>query len=198
MKKFSLSFFKKLPAQEKRITVPTLLTLSRILLSPVIVTAMIYNKWGIAFWLFLLAAFTDTIDGNIARMLNQKTFLGAALDPLADKLLILSVFFTLTYVHTPLFSIPLWLVTFVLIKEIIVLGGALAMLAFGKPLHIAPTWLGKVTTLTQISFIIWLFACYFFHWLPVKTYYGMLSLVFVLTFLSLVQYMRIGFRTVQG
>jgi len=198
MKKFSFSFFKKLPAREKRITIPTVLTLGRIVLAPIIVAAMIYGKWGIAFWLFILAALTDTVDGNIARLTGQKTFLGAALDPLADKLLILSVFFTLTYVHTPLFSIPLWLVLFVLIKEIIVLGGALVMLALGKPLHIAPTWLGKGTTLTQISFIIWLFACYFFHWMPVKTYYGMLSLVFVLTFLSLVQYMRIGFRTVQG
>jgi len=198
MKKFSLSFLKKLSAHEKRITIPTLFTIARIVLTPIIVTAMIYNKWGVAFWLFLLAALTDTIDGTLARLSGEKTFLGAALDPIADKFLILSVFLTLAFVKTPLFSVPLWFVSFVLIKEIIVLGGAGLMLSLGKPLHINPTWLGKTTTLMQITFIIWLFACYFFHWLPVKTYYAMLSLVAILVFLSFIQYVRIGFRSVQG
>ena len=198
MKKFSLSFLKKLSAHEKRLTIPTLFTIARIVLTPIIVTAMIYNKWGVAFWLFLLAALTDTIDGTLARLSGEKTFLGAALDPIADKFLILSVFLTLAFVKTPLFSVPLWFVSFVLIKEIIVLGGAGLMLSLGKPLHINPTWLGKTTTLMQITFIIWLFACYFFHWLPVKTYYAMLSLVAILVFLSFIQYVRIGFRSVQG
>jgi len=196
--KFSFSFFKKAPAREKRITIATLFTVGRMILAPFIVAAMIMHQWGLAFWLFVIAALTDTIDGNLARWFGEKTFLGACLDPIADKLLILSVFFTLAFVQSPLFSIPLWLVLFVLLKELIILGGSLVMLLLDKPLHIAPTWLGKMTTAVQISFIIWLFACYFFHWLPIKTYYTMLGLVFVLTFLSLLQYLRIGFRTIQG
>lgn len=168
------------------------------LLAPCIVLAMVMHYWGFAFWLFLIAALSDTIDGSIARLSGEKTFLGACLDPIADKLLILSCFFTLAFVQSPLFSVPLWFVLFVLIKELIVLGGAFTILLLGGQLTIGPTLLGKVTTLVQMAFIIWLFACYFFHWLPIKTYYTMLGLVFCLTLLSLIQYIRIGFRTVQG
>jgi len=198
MFKFDFSFFKKLPDQEKRLTLATIITIGRIVLAPFIVVAMITHQWGVAFWLFLAAALTDTVDGNLARLSGEKTFLGACLDPVADKLLLLSVFLTLAFVQSPLFSIPLWLVGFVLFKELIVIGGAFIMLLSGKPLHVCPTWLGKMTTVAQIGFVIWLFACYFFHWLPIKTYYSMLGLVFCLTLASLIQYIRIGFRTFQG
>ena len=198
MRTFNFSFLKKLPSCEKRITIPTLLTFGRILLAPCIVAAMVMHWWGVAFSLFVIAALTDTVDGTIARSCDQKTFLGACLDPVADKILLLSCFFTLAFVQSPLFSIPLWFVVLVLLREMIVLGGALGILLFGGQLIIAPTTLGKTTTLVQVIFIIWLFACYFFHWLPIKTYYTMLSLVMGLTLTSLIQYMRIGFRTVQG
>ncbi len=198
MRKFDFSFFKNLPQHEKRLTFATLFTLGRLVLTPFVVIAMITHQWGVAFVLFLSAALTDTIDGNLARLSGEKTFLGACLDPVADKVLLLSVFFALAFVQSPLFSIPLWLVLFVLLKDLIVIGGAFIMLLWGKPLEVNPTWLGKMTTVSQIGFILWLFACYFFHWLPIKTYYTMLGLVFSLTLLSLIQYVRIGFHTVQG
>jgi len=198
MRKFDFSFLKRLPAKEKRLTFATVITICRMILVPFIVAAMITHHWGAAFWLFLTAALTDMLDGGIARLSGEKTFLGACLDPVADKFLLLSVFFTLAFIQTPLFSIPLWFVAFVLLKELMVIGGSFIMLLLGQPLHICPTWLGKITTASQITFIVWLFACYFFHWLPIKTYYTMLGLVFVLTFLSLVQYLRIGARTIQG
>lgn len=198
MRKFDFSFFKRLPSCEKRLTLATIVTIGRMMLAPFIVAAMITHHWGTAFWLFLSAALTDILDGNLARLAGEKTFLGACLDPVADKLLILSVFFALAFFQSPLFNIPLWFVVFVLIKELTVIGGSFIMLLWGHPLHISPTWLGKITTASQIIFIIWLFACYFFHWLPIKTYYTMLGLVFCLTFFSLVQYLRIGFRTIQG
>jgi len=197
MRKFDFSFFKKLPKREKCLTLATILTIGRMILVPFIVMAMMVHQWGFAFWLFLIAALTDMIDGSLARWSDQKTFLGACLDPVADKLLILAVFFMLAFVQTPLFSIPLWFVLFVLLKELIVFGGALIILLLGGQLNIAPTWLGKITTDVQISFIVWLFACYFFHWLPIRTYYTMLGLVFILTLLSLIQYIRIGFCTFQ-
>jgi len=198
MRAFNFSFLKKLPSREKRITIPTLLTFGRILLAPCIVAAMVMHWWGVAFSLFVIAALTDTVDGTIARSCDQKTFLGACLDPVADKILLLSCFFALAFVQSPLFSIPLWFVVIVLLREMIILGGSLGILLSGGQLIIAPTTLGKTTTLVQVIFIIWLFACYFFHWLPIKTYYTMLSLVMGLTLTSLIQYMRIGFRTVQG
>lgn len=190
--KIHLHFFKDLPAHEKRLTIPTVLTLVRLALVPCIVAAMIAHYWGFAFWLFVISTITDSLDGTLARMLNQQTFLGACLDPIADKALLLSVFCTLTFWQSPLFSIPLWFVGLVLIRECIILFGAWMIMLLRGHLNVRPTKLGKMTTMMQMLFIMWLFACYFFHWLPIKTYYSMLGLLLVLVFLSLIQYVRDG------
>lgn len=196
--KFNVRFFKKLPACEKQITVPTVFTILRLILTPFIVGAMVTQHWGIAFFLFLSAALTDSIDGNLARLCKQKTFLGACLDPVADKFLLLSCFFTLAFVQSPLFAIPLWFVFLILFKELIVIFGSLIILVTKGYLEVKPTLLGKMTTVAQICFILWLFACYFCHWLPIKTYYTMLGMLLILTFLSLFQYIRIGMRYIVG
>ena len=124
LKKLNFTFFKTLPAHEKRITLATLFTLMRIVLTPFIVISMVAQQWGIAFFLFLIAASTDIVDGNLARFFNAKTFLGAVLDPIADKVLLLSVFFTLAFVQSPLFNIPLWFVFLVLLRELILISGS--------------------------------------------------------------------------
>jgi cardiolipin synthase len=192
MKKFSFSLFKKLPSREKKITFSTLLTFIRFLLIPFIVIAMIYQAWHIAFTLFVTAAITDVLDGWFARWFNERTFLGAALDPLADKLLILAVFTTLAFVQSPLFAIPRWFVLIVLFKELLQIGGACLIYYRKGHLTIAPTRLGKATMLAQTLFISWLFSCYFFRWVPIKTYVAMLAGVLSLVLLSLIQYIRIG------
>jgi len=192
MKKFNFRLFNALPAHEKRLTLSTLFTLARIVLTPIIVFAMVWGKWDIAFWLFGAAAISDVIDGWLARWCNQQTFLGACLDPIADKFLILSIFFTLAFVQSPLFTIPIWFVVLVLIKELVlIVGGAILYIRQGH-LKVSPTALGKGTMFVQVLFIAWLFACYFFHWLPIKTYYVMLGLLLSLVLLSLLQYVRIG------
>lgn len=194
LKRFNLRIFKRLPAAEKKITVSTMLTFVRILLTPFIVYSMIAGYWGAAFIMFVTAAVTDVLDGSIARLLNQKTFLGACLDPLADKLLLLSCFMTLAFVETPLFSIPTWFVWLVLSKELLQWFGALFIYTIKGHLEVRPTILGKLTTVVQVTFIIWLFACYFFQWVPVKTYWAMLSLMIVMVCMSFVQYARMGIR----
>lgn len=193
MAKFTLLFFKKLPPHEKKITLSTCFTLLRIALVPFIIGSMLASYWGVACTLFVIAAVTDILDGNIARWRNERTFLGACLDPIADKVLILSVFFTLAFIQSPLFSIPHWFVVLVLVKEMILVFGALAVFGIKGHVEIQPTWLGKITTVVQMGFITWLFACYFFAWLPIKTYYTMLGMVLILVFITLVQYGRIGF-----
>jgi cardiolipin synthase len=191
MKKINLSFFKRLPAREKKITIPTILTLTRIVLAPVIVVLMVYGWWGLAFACIVYTAITDIIDGNLARLLNEKTLLGACLDPIADKALILSIFYTLAFVQTPLFILPFWFVFLVLLKEMLQFGGAIVFYLVCGYLYVSPNVLGKLTTVVQISFILWLFACYFFRWMPVKTYYTMLGIVIILVFASLAQYTRV-------
>lgn len=175
-----------------RITLPTLLTIVRIVLTPFIITAMIYQQWGIAFILFVIAAVTDLLDGFLARVLDQKTLLGACLDPVADKILTLSVFATLAFVQSPLFSIPTWFVAIMLLKELVLLFGAGIVYLICGQLQVRPLILGKVAMFMQVIFIIWLFACYFFKWVPMRTYWVMLVTVLCVVLLALVQYALFG------
>jgi cardiolipin synthase len=123
--KLSFRFLKNLPAREKRVTLSTLFTMLRVLVAPIIVYSMVTDHWDLAFFLFLAAALSDTVDGTLARLRDEQTFLGASLDPIADKILLLSIFFTLAFVETPLFAIPLWFVLLVLAKEVLQIGGAI-------------------------------------------------------------------------
>ena len=198
LSRFTLRIFKRLPDAEKRITIPTLFTLLRIILVPMIIGAMIIGWWGCAFFFFVFACFTDVIDGLLARLLNEKTFLGACLDPIADKLLLISCFFTLAFVTTPLFSIPRWFVLFVVGKEVIQIVGAFVIYRLRGHLNVQPTILGKTTTCIQMIFIMWLFACYFFCWMPIKTYYTMLGVMILFISASFGQYARIGLRMINS
>ena len=197
MKRFSLAYIKQLPKSQTRLTFSTVLTLMRIALTPIIVAAMIWQQWGMAFGLFVIAIVTDLLDGYIARVWNQQTFLGACLDPIADKVLLVSCFAALAFVHTPLFTIPLWFVYVVLIKELLLVVGAALLLLSSEQRLIQPTWLGKMTTTVQMLFIVWLFACYFFCWVPIKTYLLMLGLLLLLVLASLLHYISIGIKVLQ-
>lgn len=180
-------------SREMSFKLPTWITLIRLFLVPVIVIAMIEAYWGVAFWLFIIAVVSDIADGIIARACNMKTFIGACLDAITDKVLILSVYFTLAFVQTPLFTLPLWFVLLVLLKEFLLIGGAAAILLTRGTLAVEPNWLGKATMVAQSLFIIWLFFCYFFQWMPERTYYGALGVLLTLVILSLINYAMVGF-----
>ena len=188
--------FAELSKKEKRITIPTMFTILRIALAPAVAVSMFLGSWNSAFILFFIAVLTDFLDGILARLLNAKTILGACLDPLADKLLIVSCFFSLAFVQSPLFSIPIWFVLFVLVKELILIAGVTFLYYKNGVFEIQPTYLGKLAMLAQTTFIIWLFACYFFGWVPVRTYYGMLIMVTVIVGAVLIQYVNIGRKLV--
>jgi cardiolipin synthase len=194
MTKLNLHFFKKLPEHEKKMTISTMFTLLRIGLIPFIIISMLFRAWDISFILFSIAAITDIIDGKLARLRNEKTFLGACLDPIADKILVISCFFTLAFVQSPLFEIPIWFLMLILIKELILIVGSIMLYGLHGHLEIQPTVLSKTTTLVQMIFISWLFTCYYFTWIPRKTYYAMLGIVIVLVLSTLAQYIRIGIR----
>ena len=194
MVKITWSHLKIMLAKERRITFSTMLTIARLVAVPFVVFAMIQGAWGWAFGLFLAAAVTDILDGYLARLLNQQTFLGACLDALADKILILAVFATLTFVDTPLFRIPGWFLWIVLGKELFQIMGAFIVYTVRGRIYVSPTRLGKVAMIVQTLFIVWLFACYFFGWLPVKTYAAALTIVVSIVLASLVRYVRIGWH----
>jgi len=198
VRKITTRLLSKLPQEEKRITISTLFTIGRIVLTPFIVGAMIIGQWGVAFWLFVTAALFDVIDGNLARLLDEQTFLGACLDPIADKILLISCFTTLAFVQSLPFPIPLWFVLLVLFRDVTIMLASFTIFWFKGHLEVNPTVLGKATTVAQVWFIIWLFACYFFGWLPVKTYYTALGILFSLIVLSSSQYLYMGLKQWKG
>jgi cardiolipin synthase len=128
------------------------LTIVRILLIPVFVSLIVYDRIALALATFVLAGLTDMLDGYIARTRGTKTRLGAFLDPLADKLLLTASFVTLTYRYPWL--LPFWLTAIVLSRDVIlVLVAGLVMLTGGQ-VYPAPTMLGKTSTALQMVAVV--------------------------------------------
>ena len=124
------------------------LTIVRILLIPVFVTLLVYNRVALAFGTFVLAGITDMLDGYIARTRGTRTRLGAFLDPLADKLLLTASFVTLTYKLPRV--LPFWLTAIVISRDLVLILGVLLVMLTGGQVHPAPTLLGKTSTLFQM------------------------------------------------
>jgi cardiolipin synthase len=130
--------------------IPNSLTLLRILLIPVFVGLMLYAWYDWALGVLLVAGLTDALDGTIARAANQRTKLGMYLDPLADKLLLTSGFLTLSVLHL----VPLWVVILVVSRDVILLAGTLLAQLTDSNVDIAPTLLGKGTTVSQLLYLL--------------------------------------------
>jgi cardiolipin synthase len=133
------------------LTVANQLTLLRMLLIPAFVILVLYDRVGWALVTFVTAGITDLLDGLIARRAGQKTTLGAWLDPMADKLLLVSAFVVLTVPDTGLrFRIPIWLTVIVISRDLaIVLTVAIVNLAIGRRTFV-PSLLGKTATAVYI------------------------------------------------
>ncbi len=165
--------------------IPNLITLGRILLVPVVVWAIASGTMWIAFLLFLAAGVSDAVDGFLAKRFGMTTVLGAYLDPLADKALIVSIYLTLGINS----FIPRWLVILVVSRDILIVGGIMLSWVVGSPLKIKPLLVSKLNTVAQI-----LFACVVLGSLgyeiqadTLKT--ALMGLVAALTLLSVAAYL---------
>jgi cardiolipin synthase len=128
-------------------TAPNLLTLSRICLAPLLVTAILDGNYKIAFGLFVAAGLTDALDGLLARLLKQYTMLGQYLDPVADKLLLSTLFLVLTYKDL----IPARVTALVLGRDVGILVVAAILYAAAGRREFRPSIFGKASTLAQIA-----------------------------------------------
>ena len=130
-----------------KLTLANQLTLLRIFLIPAFVLLVIYGDLGAALVVFVIAGVTDALDGLIARWAKQGTSLGAWLDPMADKLLLVSTFIVLTVPSIPMANhLPLWLTISVISRDIVIIGVvAIVNLAVG-PRTFRPSLLGKAAT----------------------------------------------------
>jgi cardiolipin synthase len=130
------------------LNLPNSLTLVRILTIPGFLILLTNGRPGAALGLFVAGGITDALDGAIARLTNSKTELGAILDPLADKLLLLSSFCVLAFMA----KVPSWLTVLVIMRDVILLAGYFALFAVsGERMPVRPSVIGKAATFFQLG-----------------------------------------------
>ncbi|HXH64000.1 MAG TPA: CDP-alcohol phosphatidyltransferase family protein [Mariprofundaceae bacterium] len=132
------------------LSVPNALSLLRIVLTPVIAYAIIENHLGLALGMMVVAGLTDMLDGAIARYFDQRTLVGAYLDPLADKLMLISAIVALFITG----KLPLFLFLAVIFRDVIIVIGAILYEVVTHKLEMQPTFTSKATTLFQILLVI--------------------------------------------
>lgn len=128
--------------------IPNLITIGRILLVPITIWLLISEKFGLALTSFVLAGISDGVDGFLARRWNVQSELGAYLDPLADKALLVSVYGALGIIKI----LPVWLVLIVITRDILIISGVLLARLLDRPLTMKPLPISKVNTAVQIAF----------------------------------------------
>ena len=169
------------------------ISIFRILLIPFFIACILYYGEGreyLRFWalaIFMLATITDAVDGGIARTQKQVTELGRILDPIADKLLIISAFIALSMIkNTPQgFEMPACVVLTVISRDIIIVLGSVVIYFLKGSLKIRPSWLGKTTTLFQMLAILAFLSLF-------KYYRSLLYLSVIFTVLSAIDYIWRG------
>jgi len=134
------------------LTIPNLLTMARLVAVPVFLIASFRGHYTLAFGIFIGAAVTDVLDGMIARRFNQRSRLGALLDPAADKTIMICgfLFYTLRG-GLPLVSIPVWLTFTVFIRDFLIIGFAYLLYTRVRITRFPPSWLGKTSTVIQAT-----------------------------------------------
>jgi cardiolipin synthase len=140
--------------------IPNLICVLRILLVAPIVAALLSGDFRLALLLIFIAGSSDGLDGFLAKRYNWRTRLGGLLDPAADKLLMLALFLTLTYIGLT----PLWLAAVVIGRDIVIVSGAVAYNALIGPVSPAPSLISKINTACQLLYMLLVIANEAFAW----------------------------------
>jgi cardiolipin synthase len=167
------------------LSIPNLITVLRILLVPVVVWAIATGRMQLAFLLFLAAAISDAVDGFLAKRFGMKTELGAYLDPLADKVLIVSIYVTLGITMV----IPLWIVILVASRDIMIVGGIILSWLVDRPVAIRPRPISKLNTGVQIFLPCWVLGSLGYGFDPEPVLTLVMALVAGLTLVSVGLYL---------
>jgi cardiolipin synthase len=129
-------------------TVPNLITIARLVAVPIVVVTIGQGLWTLAFLLFVAAGISDAADGIIARRFRLRSELGAYLDPLADKALLVSIYVTLSVIGT----LPGWLAIVVVSRDVMIVSAILISRLMDNPVAIKPLFVSKANTAVQIAF----------------------------------------------
>ncbi len=173
--------------------IPNFITLIRIILVPVVVILLIQGSFRKALAVFILASISDAVDGFLARVMHQQTVIGAYLDPIADKALLVSTFVTLSILHI----IPPWLAVIVISRDFIILLGISVLFIMSVPVEIRPAMVSKMTTVLQVATVL---LALFIRCLPGGFSHDWLDVFYwataIFTVVSGLHYMSWGFRLI--
>lgn len=131
------------------VTIANMITIGRFLLVPAVIYWLLGGEWRLAFAGFLVAGISDAVDGFIARHFNQRSKLGGYIDPMADKLLLVSVFVVLGVLG----ELPLWLVIAAVSRDGLIVCAIVLSSLMGSPVEMKPLMVSKANTATQIVLV---------------------------------------------
>jgi len=166
-------------------TIPNIITLGRIILVPIIVWAIVSSQMEIAFAIFVVAGVSDAVDGFLAKRFNMTSELGALLDPLADKALLVSIYISLGVWG----EIPRWLVILVVSRDIMIVSAVIVSWLFDKPVAMKPLMVSKLNTVVQVAFAAIVLASLAFNFNPRPYDLILMGFVTVFTLVSVSLYL---------
>lgn len=173
--------------------IPNVLTIGRIVLIPFFLNFLVYGYTKYAIVTFVVAALSDAADGAVARYTDARTELGAALDPMADKMLAVTAFVALSIQG----YVPLWLTLCVVFRDAVIVSGSFALYFMGHRVKVRPSITGKLSTVFQSSLIVAALAGVLYRTeLAVVSWLTWFTLLF--TVASGIQYVMRGIRIVTG
>ncbi|MGB5086914.1 MAG: CDP-alcohol phosphatidyltransferase family protein [Methylocystis silviterrae] len=129
-------------------SLPNFITIGRLVLTPAAIILIVERQWIAAFLLFAVAGLSDALDGWLARTYHLQSELGAILDPIADKALIVSMYVTLAIVD----ALPAWLAIMVVFRDVMITGAVSLSWLMGRPMKVHPHFSSKATTAAQLVF----------------------------------------------
>ena len=165
-------------------SIPNIITLGRIMLVPIIVWAIVSSEMEVAFAVFLIAGISDAVDGFLAKRFNMTSELGALLDPLADKALLVSIYLALGIWG----DIPRWIVILVVSRDIMIVSAVILSWLVDKPVKPKPIAVSKLNTVAQIVYATVVLAALTFGWEIPLVIGVLMAVVAVLTLLSVAFY----------
>jgi cardiolipin synthase (CMP-forming) len=169
---------------------PNIISLARLLSVPLIVSLILSHQLIAAFLFFTVAGLSDALDGFLARIFKARTTLGAYLDPLADKALLVGVFSALGQIGL----IELWVVILVVFRDVLIIGGILLLFLFKSTIEMKPLMISKINTVVQLIYALFVLSQgESFLGIPdLNLYFG--YLVVLTTVLSGVSYVKLGLK----
>ena len=180
-----VDIFKAGSWETTELSIPNIITLGRIILVPVIIWAIASNQMEIAFAIFVIAGVSDAVDGFLAKRFNMASELGALLDPLADKALLVSIYVALGIWG----AVPRWIVILVVSRDFMIVTAVIVSWLFDKPVEMKPLMVSKLNTAAQVALAAMILASLAFGFKPRPYDAVLMGLVTVFTLISVSLYL---------